>query len=622
MKLNKTYILLFIYILYFLSPVLSDNNLLDFNILQNLIYSIINIILIILILIFKLDIKIFSINKKLFTGIILFPLIISLSSLLNGNFLLLIKDLSGIINFYIFFFITIIIINVFSKDDLLLLIGKIIYVTAIIIIIIGFLQSYGLNIQGITGTNRPGSTLGNRTFASEYLASIFPIILFFFISEFNKSLINKSKILFHSLILVLFISYIIILRTRAAYICIIPTFLLFLVFLFIRNRQTYFKLTFGIISILILVASFFVGNLNIFKTDPERKDFGQNINSIFQLDYNTSRIEYMKASWIMFLNNPVSGIGTGNWFGYFPLTEKEISNKNIIIYGSKINDENVYLNSDLNSHNAYAEILSENGVIGILIFLWVFIIAVILLFKKSVIRDSYIPYLMCLINILVLFFFTFAKDSSVVMLIAFLTIALASNENKIVINKFKFNFSIKLIAAILCLPIMLIFIYNFLRYSSEKRYISALNYKARVDYISMNIELDKISNWIYPTDVNNMPLDYYRGVGYYEQKDYYNSLVLFRNAHTLTPGIALITNNLAAAYYKAGNIDSSKEIFLNLKNNFPNYIEPQINLLSLYANTRNYDSAKIIIKEIEEKEFKKEFVKNYSVFQQIKEFLK
>ena len=84
----------------------------------------------------------------------------------------------------------------------------------------------------------------------------------------------------------------------------------------------------------------------------------------------------------------------------------------------------------------------------------------------------------------------------------------------------------------------------------------------------------------------------------------------------------MISNNLAAAYYQTGNIDSAKSIFLNLKKYYPSYIEPQINLLSLYMNTYNYDSAKMIIKVIEEKSFNKEFVKNYSVFISVKEFLK
>jgi tetratricopeptide (TPR) repeat protein len=137
----------------------------------------------------------------------------------------------------------------------------------------------------------------------------------------------------------------------------------------------------------------------------------------------------------------------------------------------------------------------------------------------------------------------------------------------------------------------------------------------------MNIELDKINNYIYPTDVNKMPLDYYRGVGYYEQKDYNKSIVLFKNAIKMAPGLATIKNNLAAAYYQTGNIESAKIIFSDLKNNYPNYIEPQINMLSVYTNTKNYDSSRIMLHDIEKKVFRKENVKNYSVLLSIKEFL-
>ena len=222
---------------------------------------------------------------------------------------------------------------------------------------------------------------------------------------------------------------------------------------------------------------------------------------------------------------------------------------------------------------------------------------------------------------MVLSFFTFASHNACVMILVFLSFAIIENKNVTEISsesglRKKLDYTVILIIGIS------LFLFDYYRYESEKRYISALNFKARVDYINMEKELGEINKCVYPADVNNMPLDYYRGTGYYEIKDYGKSLALFNNAIRMAPGIAAIKNNLAAAYYQTGNIDSAKLIFKDLKNNYPNYIEPQINLLSLYTNTRNYDSAKILLHELDEEIFKKESVINYKIFLSIKENLK
>ena len=210
------------------------------------------------------------------------------------------------------------------------------------------------------------------------------------------------------------------------------------------------------------------------------------------------------------------------------------------------------------------------------------------------------------------------------MVIAFFAIAfsfvnyVASGNN----IKRKFCINIKLCSVIILLFLIPIIIINFLRFISEKRYISALNFKSHIDYIRMNDEMDKISNFIYPVDVNNMPVDFYRGVGYFERKDYQSALHYFRNALNMTPGIPVIKNNLASTYYMTGNIDSAKMLLFDLKHKCPDYIEPQINLLSIYTNIKNYDSAKTIINEIDNKKFKSENVKNYYIYKEIINYLK
>jgi len=239
---RKQKILLYIYLFYFLSPVIFDKNLLDFNIMQNLLYSILNIILIILILIFKLDIKKISINALILAGILLFPAMMLISSFLNSDYLLVQKDFLNYINITIFFFITVIILNSLSDKEFSRFVLPAVFIASIIIILFGFLQASGLSIQGIIRTDRPGSTLSNRTFASEYIATTFPVAAYFLFCEVNKDSVNKYKVIQFSLILTIFISYLILLRTRTAFFCIIFTLLFFLVILIIRKKKFSFTI--------------------------------------------------------------------------------------------------------------------------------------------------------------------------------------------------------------------------------------------------------------------------------------------------------------------------------------------------------------------------------------------
>jgi len=489
------------------------------------------------------------------------------------------------------------------------------FLSGTVVVLLGYLQISGVNPFDFINVNRPGSSLSNRTFASEYLACVYPFLLWFLYCSIknNKRLFE----IFYFFLLIIFSSYIFLLRTRAAFISVAISILIFSLMIFYHRKDKFKSNAFYVFLLVIAIfLSFLIADFSSLNKDPKRIYLTENISSIFNPGENTNRLNYWKTSLVMFSDKPILGIGTGMWFGKYPETRGLENRLNSV----SVNDENVYYNSDLNPHNVYLKFLSENGIFGLLLFLLIILPILYSLLKLSIKKEQYIPYFLSLISFLVLSFFTFTEYNSCVMILVFLSLGLAVSDKYQEKKKANSLYN-KIFLIIILIASFAIFLFNFYRYESEKRYISALNFKARIDYINMNIELNKIYNYIYPTDVNNMPLDYYRGVGCYELKDYNESLVLFTNAIKMAPGIAAIKNNLAAAYYQTGKVDSAKIIFSDLRNNYPNYIEPQINMLSLYTNTKNYDSARIIMHDIEEKVFRKENVKNYQIFLSIKEYL-
>ena len=601
--------------LYLIIPAINFNDVLDFNVFQNLLISSISLIVLISLILFKFDINLLVLNKYLLIFSFAFLFALFISSLLNDSLILIGKSLSFYLNLIIFYIVITNLRNYFGQDLTVIHTGYFVLIGGTIVVILGYLQISGINLFDFININRPGSTLSNRTFASEYLACVYPFLLWYLYNSIKKNKRLFAIIFF--ILLIIFSSYIFLLRTRAAYVSIAVSILIFTLIIILQKKDKFKIYTFYIFLLVITIfTSFFIAELPLFNKDPKRINLPENITSTLSLNGNITRLNYWKTSLVMFTEKPLFGIGTGMWFGKYPETKglKDSLNSN------SVNDENVYYNSNLNPHNIYLEFLSENGIFGLLVFLLIIIPISYSLLKLSFKRDYFTPYFLSLISFLVLSFFTFTKDNSCIMILVFLAFGMAFSD-KFPSKKIRSLSSAKLFIIILIFASILLFLFNFFRYSAEKRYISALNFKARVDYINMNIELDKINNYIYPTDVNNMPLDYYRGVGYYEQKDYNKSIVLFTNAIKMAPGLATIKNNLAAAYYQTGNIESAKIIFSDLKNNYPNYIEPQINMLSLFTNTKNYDSARIILHAIEEKVFKKENVKNYSILLSIKEFL-
>jgi len=59
--------------------------------------------------------------------------------------------------------------------------------------------------------------------------------------------------------------------------------------------------------------------------------------------------------------------------------------------------------------------------------------------------------------------------------------------------------------------------------------------------------------------------------------------------------------NVAASYKAMGNLQSAIEQYEKVHKNFPNYINPQINLLELYFESGETEKAKVLFYELNKK---------------------
>lgn len=462
--------------------------------------------------------------------------------------------------------------------------------------------------------DRHNTLLGDRVFDSEFAVCL----LSFFIFARTPKRVNTNiySILFALSGSVIF-TYIIDLRTRAAYVALAVIGVCFLYFLAISKDKTILNnkliavLTFSLIIALSL-------SFSLPDSNNERKSVSETIYSVFDKDYSTNkiRLHFWKASLKMFAENSIFGIGERNWAGLYP-----------IYNGGSYSDDNVDMNSAINPHNDYIEVLTEFGIVGFVIFTGFIFTGLYFLFKKSKNNIVYLPFFLSALGLSTTMFFSFTKDNYWAMIVFSLCMAVGYSNN----SQYRFQNStfyikykkhIKTIALAFGIIMLVLGIwFKLMSYFNEKVYFEAMNLKAQRKYGEMLVKLDKVSDYFYPVDINKMPVDYYRGVGYFELKQYDKALEKFRSARSYMKYYPTIMNNEASALYMSGKIYEAEQLFLEITNLFPNYIEPQINLLALYTNINKFSEAKKILLEIERKSFNEKYVKNYSVFLRIKNYL-
>ena len=316
----------------------------------------------------------------------------------------------------------------------------------------------------------------------------------------------------------------------------------------------------------------------------------------------------------MFADYPISGIGYKNWSGLFPK-----------YYGELFNDENVDVNSSIYAHNDYLEILAEYGFWGILYSLFI-CFGILRLWIKTLKDTDIMPYLIVAIGFAITSFFNFTKENLTAMSLFIVTLGIgySSNYQLSIINYQFFNKNKillkKLILVVGVLMLSMGIWFKVMSYLNERVYLDAMQLKAQGKYSEMLEKLDGVSSFYYPIDMSKMPVDYYRGVGYFELKQYEKALEKFKSARVYMQYYPTIMNNEASALYMTGNFKEAEERYLEIKKIFPNYIEPQINLLSLYTNQKQNEDAKSNLAELGSKTIDPKYVKNYSVFLKIKDY--
>lgn len=431
------------------------------------------------------------------------------------------------------------------------------------------------------------SFYGHRNLYCQMLFFSFPFTLI-------SSLYIKERfwkiIGFSSFVISLFL--LIILSNRATWIALIAGFLSLTFFYLVRyhgnfhfsyknilsGKKTLFLATiFVLITVIIVYRSY----TNVSSLKSHTKDIVD-----FEKGSTKDRIELWTRTVQMIEEKPLFGQGLGNW------------KIEILKYGNTglvSEDNNTFYQRP---HNDFLWIMSECGVIGILLFAAIWIITIIYIIRiiftcKS--REEFFFYNMLFIVILgflVYSFFSFPRErAETIIVTSFIQGLIMNRHNELHEKKYKNSKHIKLFLYLILILVSASLYIVHSRYFSDIHMKKALIAKQNENYPLIIREINKANSVFYPTDPFSTPLFWYRGSANFNLNNIDLALKDFKDAYQINPFHIHVLNNLASCYELKGEHDNSIRFYKKALTIAPNFEDAWLNLCAVYFNLGQIDSA-------------------------------
>ncbi len=537
-----------------------------------------------LFLVFVLQIKVtetIRLNKLLLILFIIFPYTF-LTAFVNNSANLLPLKISDIIIPLSILLQSALMFAILGEDRFLKVISYSIVIISTLFSIVGLCEVFLIKLIPLPTVMPPGSVLGHRGFAAEYLLSAIP---FFLIANEYITKEKKNILLIAAIINV---SFLLFTRSRAGLLILVAISLIYIFFIFIRKEKGERFVSIKPVM-LILVNSFLISLIPV--NVGERPDLKSTAESFFDEEFksNILRLNFWDASLQMTKEEPISGKGLYKWSGYYPK-----------YYGEYFNDKNLLLVHNIHAHNDFLEVFAESGLAAAIIFISIFFTIALTLFNKSKKNKKYFP---LLLTFLVTFAFSFVSFPNYKFASYFLA-AVVSGVAIIVSTEKKdksVSINLKYIKWVVLVLIILGGSISFIKLKSEIGYGQAIYLKERRQYPLMLQKLEQVSEIFYPLDTSKQPVDYYRGIANSYLVRHSDALKKNLTALELAPFNPIIMQNVAASYVALGDLKRAIGQYEKVRIQFPNYLNPQFNLLELYIETSQIEKAKLMYSELSDK---------------------
>ena len=565
----------------FISPIMYSIRAYEMDVVQRMFFFVISMLLFLVYIRSYRHVEDINFNKGLFFLLLLFPFSF-ITSFFNGSSSLLILQLSDLIIPLSILLQSAILFVILGEDKFFKVVSISVVTVSTIFSIIGVLEVFQIKILDLPSIIPPGSTLGHRSFAAEYLLPSLPFMLIL------KEYLPKQKKIYLFSAAIINVSFLLFTRNRSGIIILAVVTILYILFILIRKEKgSKIKTLSPFLGVLVI--SLLISLIPVKGT--ERPDLESTASTVFDTEYksNMLRLSFWDASIQMIKEKPITGVGLFKWSGYYPKYNSDY-----------FNDKTVTHVHSIHSHNDFLELFAESGIAASLIFLLIYISIAISLLTRIRFNDRYFFFLLTFLITLAYSLVAFPNHKFASFFLSCViagTALIRVNET----NKYSFNLKFSYIKWTLLFLIIIGGITSYIRLKSELLFGESMYLKTRGQYSMMYERLDKISEIFYPYDTSKQPVDYYRGIANSYLERFPEALKNNLSGQELAPYNPTLMRNIASSYFSMKNFAKAIGQLEKVKINFPNYIAPQINLLELYLETGQKEKAKSLFLELEKK---------------------
>jgi len=422
-----------------------------------------------------------------------------------------------------------------------------------------------------------GSVMVNQNmFAPMFLLCI-PLVLL------GRHEIDKTSWL--ALVLVgLSVLVIVALQNRATYLALMAGILVYgAVLIFLMNKGLVFKLTF--VGVLLTIIGF--GTSQILK-HADYLEVLTNREATIHERYNsvTERLQLWNRSALLFVDNPILGIGAGNWplrVGEYGITDP-ISDKS-----------NKYF---LRPHNELLKTASELGIIGMLVLLAVIGLAVrqsIMMTRNENTRQAGALLLSGLAAFAVVSLLSFPLERVPLFVLVMLLLALL-NSYGIQNEESKQEGKGRLLVIGLLVSVGLGYAY-FQRWESDKLAKNMDDARNRKQWSRVSKLYQELNSTWYNVNYFRVPIDFYSGLAAYHSGQLEVAKKRFRNALECNPNHILTLANLGTCNQQLNDSQSAIEQYERALTVNPNFETARVNLAIAHYKLGNHEQALIEIQQ-------------------------
>ena len=315
------------------------------------------------------------------------------------------------------------------------------------------------------------------------------------------------------------------------------------------------------------------------------------------------RMIFWKKSFCLIQSNPLLGVGAGNWRLRVPACTMPP------------NPEHTRKNYTYSQpHNEWIGIMSELGLIGLLLSLIVFFLppglAFYSIFKSARRTQLSLVFYGCFITgfyLFAFFDFPFRRVEHNVMLFSALAFLMAKIPSRPLAFRFIPAIPKHLFSVLFIFLLIVSVIVGIARISGEYFTVKIFRNERKND-VKVIAYCGKAENIFYRITPNTLPLDWFEGVARYRMGETQTARVCFERALKSTPYEVRVLNDYGAALYGLGNAEKAKAVLRYAIHLDPFFDDARFNLGAIYFFTGRKDSTLFYILPCQDSQKKKDFM--------------